>query len=89
MCDENSEEGFVWFGLDFGSVYPGQVSFGSDELRRDLRSSPKMIGTIVYRTLLACCDDLSDDEDERESLVSEAHDEIGRWIERMGSICKD
>lgn len=85
MCNEISEDGYIWFGLDFGSVYPGQVSFGSDELRRDLRSNPKMIGTVLFRMLLACCDELVENENEREMLVSGAHDEIGRWIKSMDS----
>ena len=87
MSIDNSEEGYVGFELDFGSKKPGQVEFGSNKLRSDLRSNPKMIGTVVFRMILACCDDLSVDDDELDSLVSEAYAEIGRWIQRMNSIC--
>jgi|GEM_PF-3776108 len=89
MCITNSEDGYVWFGLDFGSKNPGQVEFGSNELRQALRSNPKMIGTVVFRMIIACCNDLSVDEDELDLLVSEAYAEIGSWIERANSICKD
>ncbi|MBL4810602.1 MAG: hypothetical protein JKY43_11160 [Phycisphaerales bacterium] len=83
MTNKVVEQAVVRFESDFEIADGGAVTLGSEDIRQFLRCKPEQAGQLVFMFIQALCEQLGDNDEERELCLNNILAELFGILEEM------